>query len=321
MSELSGKTRKSTDIGAVVGKYGIYLILIALIIICSFISPNFMTLNNVMNVLRQISVIAIIALAEMILMVDSNICLSAGSQLCMAGLVAIYAYLATESMIVAVIVGILVGGVLGAVNGLIASFLGVSAFITTLATSMIFRGMVNIYTKGQSIAKIGNFSSLGQGYVGVIPIPVIIMLICVVLMGFVLKRTILGRRLLAIGGNVNAARASGINVKMYCFIAFVFSGALTGLAGVIHLSRLNMGSPTAGQGYEMDAIAGAVIGGTSMEGGSGSAFGVLIGSMMIGVINNIMNLMNITAYAQDIIKGIIIIVAILVDLQTKKKYR
>ena len=313
--------KASIDFTSLFNKYGIYFILVILVVACSIISPNFFTLKNLMNVSRQISVICIIALCEMILMVDGNICLSAGAQLCCSGILAIYAYLATESMFVALVVGIGTGALLGAFNGLIVSYLGVSAFITTLATNMIFRGVINIRTKGQTISKIKDFAKLGQGYVGKIPLPVIIMLGVVLIMGFILTRTILGRRLLAIGGNVEAAKASGINVRRYYFIAFIISGALAGLAGVIHLSRLNSGSPTAGDGYEMDAIAGAVIGGTSMEGGRGSALGVLIGSLIIGVIDNILNLMNVMSYTQDVIKGFIIIGAILLDLQTKRKFK
>ncbi len=313
------KRMTQSSAGEIFNKYGIYFILLLLILISSFLSPTFFTSKNLLNVSRQVSVTVIIALCEMVLMIAGNINLAAGSQLCLAGIVSIYVYVGTESMFLAIVSAIGTGALLGAVNGVISSYMGVPAFITTLATNMVFRGSVNLWTKGQTVSEVKDFAKLGQGYIGIIPVPVIIMLLIVIIMAFVINRTILGRRLLAIGGNEAAANATGVNVRRYTFIAFMISGALAGLAGVIHLSRLNMGMPTAGDGYEMDAIAGAVIGGTSMAGGVGSAVGVLVGSLIIGVINNIMNLKNVMSYAQDVIKGIIIVVAVLLDMQTKRK--
>jgi len=321
MKTIFGKRDIKLNTGSIINKYGIYFILVLLLVLCSALSGNFFTVKNLLNISRQISVTTMIALCEMVLLICGGINLSAGAQLCLSGIISIYAYLATESVMLAVVVAILVGSFLGVINGVITCYLGVPAFITTLATNMIFRGVINVWTGGQTIWGIGGYSILGQGYIGIVPIPMIIMIIVVALIGFITKNTILGRRLLAIGGNQNAASASGVNVKMNTFIAFIISGALAGLAGAVHLSRLSMGIPTAGEGYEMDAIAGAVIGGTSMTGGVGSALGVLIGSLIIGVINNILNLTNVTSYVQDIIKGLIIVVAVLLDIQTKRNFK
>ena len=305
----------------VFSKYGIYVILVLLIIMCSFISENFFTLSNLFNISRQISVTTIIALCEMILLICGGINLAAGSQLCMSGIVGIYVYLACGNLPIAVVAAVLWGALLGVVNGVITCYLDVPAFITTLATNMAFRGAINVFTGGQTISNLGGFNLLGQGYIWIIPIPVVIMVAMVVLIAFITQKTILGRRLLAIGGNLNAAAASGVNVRLFTFYAFIISGALAGLAGAVLLSRLNMGIPTAGEGYEMDAVAGAVIGGTSMSGGAGSALGVLVGSLIIGIINNILNLTNVMSYVQDIVKGAIIVLAVLLDIQTKNKLK
>lgn len=319
MEVIEKKNTSKNQMGDIFSKYGIYLILVLIILVSSIISSNFFTVKNLLNVSRQISVTCIIALSEMVLLICGEISLAAGAQLCLSGMISIYSYLATGSLAVAVIVGIVVGVLLGAINGAVSCYLGVPAFITTLATNMAFRGTINVWTGGQTVSNIGDYNVIGQGYIASVPIPVIIMIFLVILMGFVVKNTILGRRLLAIGGNQNAAIATGINSKRYRFYAFLISGALAGLAGIVQLSRLNMGIPTAGEGAEMDAIAGAVIGGTSMSGGAGSAIGVLVGSLIIGIINNILNLMSVMSYVQDIIKGIIIILAVLLDMQTKRK--
>lgn len=317
MSSATGANKFKT----IFTKYGIYFILLILIIFCSIISENFFSLKNLLNITRQISVSAIIALSEMILIVCGGINLGAGSMLCLSGIVSIYAYLATDSLFIGVVVAIVVGVLMGALNGLVTCYLGVNAFITTLATNMIFRGIINIWTGGQTIWDVRNYNIIGQGYIGVLPIPMLIMVAMIILFAFILRRTILGRRLLAIGGNESAAIATGINSKKFVFYAFLISGALCGLAGCVHLSRLNSGVPTAGEGMEMDAIAGAVIGGTSMNGGVASAIGVLVGSLIIGIINNILNLMDVMSYVQEVIKGIIIVVAVLLDTQTKKNIR
>lgn len=320
MEKNLSKNRK-IDIGEIFNKYGIYFILLLLVILCAALSPSFLTAKNLLNVSRQISVTTIIAMSEMVLLICGGISLSAGSQLCMSGIIGLYVYIATASMPLSIVVAVFVGALLGALNGAITCYLKVPAFITTLATNMIIRGGINVWTGGQTITSTEGFNSLGQGYVGGVPIPVIVMLLVVLAIGFMVKRTILGRRLLAIGGNPSAAAASGIHVDNHVFIAFILSGALAGLAGIIHISRLNMGMPTAGEGYEMDAIAGAVIGGTSMSGGSGTAIGVLVGSLIIGIINNILNLTSVMSYVQNIIKGAIIVLAVLLDIQTKRKMR
>ena len=316
---MSGKAEKKIDLGTVVGKGGIYIILLLLVIISSFLSDKFLTSRNLLNVSRQISVVTILSLGEMLLMISGGIDLSVGSQAALCGFAGIASYMGTGSMALAIIAGMLAGCVLGVVNGTVAALLKVPAFIATLGTNMIFRGAVNVYTGGQVISEVNDFAKFGQGYVWKLPIPILVMIIVILVIGFVMRKTIYGRRLMAVGGNYDAARASGIKVRLVQFSAYVFSGALAGLAGVVLLSRLNSGIPTAAEGYELDAIAGAVIGGVSMTGGAGTAIGVFAGALIIGIINNILNLTGVMSYVQNIVKGAIIIGAVLLDMQTKRK--
>ena len=300
-------------------KYGIYIILLLMMILSTIASPNFLTISNILSVLRQSSPTIILALSAMFLMISGNMDLSIGANMALSGIGALVIYTTTGNLLVGCIAGILIGVVISIISGLIVAYLEVPSFIVTLAMDLIIRGIIMIYTKGQSITKTDNFAVIGQGYVGPIPIPIIIVLIVFAISWFILKNTTLGREFFAIGGNVEAAKAACIEVKKVILKSYIVSGVLVAIAGIILISRMNSGAPTAGEGYALDAIASTVIGGSSLNGGIGTAAGTLVGAIIMGLIGNILNLVGIQSYVQSVVKGIIIILAVVIDVQSKKK--
>lgn len=305
----------------ILAEYGIFFITLGLIIICSFLHENFLSSRNLLNIARQISVIGLLTFAEAILLISGQIDLSVGAAMAVSGVLAIDIYTATNSIILGTVGGIIIGIVISAVNGLVVSRLSIPAFIATLAMQMAARGAVLIYTGGIIKSNIGEFRTIGQGYFGQIPIPVIILLVSAVLMWILLEKTTIGRKLFACGGNVDAARASGINVKNTILFSYIVAGALTGLAGALQMARLNSSLPTAGEGFEGTAIASAIIGGIAFAGGEGNIWGALIGALIMGILSNILNLMSVNSYMQDILNGLIIVAAVALDLRSKKGKR
>lgn len=323
---MAEKTMKKSNIMTGFKKftetYGIVCVLILMMIVCSIISPVFLTKSNIFNVLCQTAVYSLLAFAEGALIISGNIDLGAGSTVCLCGIVAIPVYVATGSHLLAVLFAIGFGLFLYAIVGVLVAVCKLPAFVATLAMMMSIRGVAKVYTGGVVVTETGeNFTLLGQGYVfdGLFPIPVIIMLLCTLIMWIVLDKTRFGRNLFAVGGNREAARASGINVDKYTFLSFLYAGAFIGLAGYVQASRVNAGIPTSCNGYEGKGISAAIIGGVAFAGGSGSAWGIMVGSLIIGIISNILNLMKVDSYVQEVINGLIIVVAVILDLQTKKK--
>ena len=301
-------------------KYSLVLILVGMVGICSILSSNFFTAVNFTNILRQVSIVTICAFAQGMIIISGEIDLSIGYLAGMAGSFACIVYIATNSMVLAFSFGLLLGAIVGALNGLFVAFFKLPSFIVTLAMQTVCFGVICLYTGGQNIYEIGNFKVLGQGNLfGVIPIIIVFMLIMFVITSIVLKYTKFGRYLYAIGGNSDAANAAGVQVCKIKWTVFIVSGLFAAIAGMVMMGRLNAGIPSEGGGYETDAITATVIGGTSFSGGAGSAIGTLFGSMIIGVLNNIMDLMGINSYLQMIIKGFIIVLAILVDSLSKKQ--
>jgi len=303
-----------------IDKYSTLLILLAMIIVCSLLSPNFMTSKNLMNILKQVSIVTILSFAQGMIIISGEIDLSIGSLAGMAGTYSCILYVATGNLTLAFLFGILLGGVIGLVNGFFVAVFELPSFIVTLAMQTITFGAICLYTGGNNIYKIGDYNVLGQGTVfGVIPVTVVFMVLMCVITHFLLKYTKFGRYIYAIGGNKEAANAAGIQVRKIKWITFVISGVFASIAGMILMGRLNAGIPSEGTGYETDAIMATVVGGTSFSGGAGSAVGTLIGSIIIGVLNNIMNLMGVESYTQKIIKGFLIIFAVLLDYKSKSK--
>lgn len=313
------KTKGNFDLTAFLNKWGIYIILLLMIVLSSIASPNFLTISNILSVLRQSTPTILLAFAAMFLMISGNMDLGAGSGLALAGIGALVGYTATGSLLLGIIFGLVLGIVMGIFNGIITAYLEVPSFIVTMATDLIFRGLVMMYTGGQAITKTENFAVIGQGYVGPIPTPIVIMIIITIISWFILKNTTLGRKFFAIGGNPEAAKAACINVKRVVVQSYILAGALTAVSGIVLISRLNSGSPTAGDGYALDAIASTVIGGSSLSGGVGTATGTLVGAIIMGLISNILNLLGIQSYVQKVVKGAIIIIAVVLDVQSRKK--
>lgn len=302
-------------------KYKMILVLIFMIIIMSIVSEPFFTGQNVTNIIRQISINAILAFGATFVIITAGIDLSVGSVLAVGGVVT--AGLIKQgytSVFIAIIVGILACTFLGFINGITIAKFKVPPFVATLAMTTVARGIAFISCDGRPIVDLDKrFLELGQGSLGFIPYPVIGMVIVAIVSAVLLYLTKFGRYVFAIGGNAEAARVSGINSGRIITLVYTFNGLLAGLAGVMLASRINSGQPQAGVGYELDAIAAVVVGGTSLVGGVGSIVGTLIGALIIGVINNSLNLLGVSQYYQLIVKGLVIALAVIIDVKSQKK--
>ena len=288
-------------------KYKSLIGLVLLCVVITFVSPAFMTLSNITNVFTQVSTNAIIAVGMTFVILTGGIDLSVGSTVAISGAFAASIIKSTNNVFLAVLAAGIVGIVIGLINGLLISKGKLQAFIATLATMTIFRGATLVFTNGTPISKLPeNFVNIGNGKLGFIPIPVIITVIVLVIAIYVLTQTRFGRYLYALGGNEDSARLSGINTTKIKTLVYVISGFASSIAGVIIASRIGSASPNAGTGFELDAIAAVVIGGTSLAGGEGRITGTLIGALIIGVLNNGLNLMNVSPFYQSIVQGLVI---------------
>ena len=300
-----------------------YKSLIGLVLLCAiitFVTPSFLSLSNITNVFTQVSVNAIIAVGMTFVILTGGIDLSVGSTLAISGALSASIIKSTGSVTLAIIVAALVGIAIGLVNGLLISKGKLQAFIATLATMTIFRGATLVFTNGTPISKLPEkFVNIGNGKIGFMPIPVIITVIVSIIAIYVLSQTRFGRYLYALGGNEDSARLSGINTDKIKTLVYVVSGFASSIAGVIITSRIASASPNAGTSFELDAIAAVVIGGTSLAGGEGKITGTLIGALIIGVLNNGLNLMNVSPFYQSIVKGLVILIAVLLDKESRKK--
>lgn len=301
-------------------KYKSLIGLALLCVIITFVSPAFMTLSNITNVFTQVSTNAIIAVGMTFVILTGGIDLSVGSTVAISGAFAASIIKSTNNVFLAIIVAGIVGIVIGLINGLLISKGKLQAFIATLATMTIFRGATLVFTNGTPISKLSeSFVNIGNGKLGFIPIPVVITVIVFMIAVYVLTQTRFGRYLYALGGNEDSARLSGINTNKIKTLVYVISGFASSIAGVIIASRIGSASPNAGTGFELDAIAAVVIGGTSLAGGEGRITGTLIGALIIGVLNNGLNLMNVSPFYQSIVKGLVILIAVLLDKKSRKK--
>ncbi|MBR8658698.1 ribose ABC transporter permease [Anoxybacillus sediminis] len=301
-------------------RMGPLLGLALIVIVLSIISDDFLTLSNIFNVLRQISINALIAFGMTFVILTGGIDLSVGSILALSS--AITAGLMTGGMdtTLAVLIGLMAGMAMGAVNGLIIAKGKVAPFIATLATMTVFRGLTLVYTEGKPITGLNpDFAMLGKGFFLEIPMPVIWMVLSFVVLYFILRHTTFGRHVYALGSNEEATRLSGISTTRVKVWVYTISGLFAALSGIILASRLNSAQPTAGTAYELDAIAAVVLGGTSLAGGRGWIVGTLIGAMIIGVLDNGLNLLNVSSFYQAVVKGAVILVAVLLDRSKSNK--
>jgi len=289
--------------------------LLVLMIIVTMIDTTFIQISNLSNVLRQVSINGLIALGMTLVILIGGIDLSVGSVFGLTGAILAGMLMAGFNPVLALIIVLILGILLGSLNGLLIAKGKLQAFIATLGTMAIFRGILQVYTDGRPITGFdSNFIDyIGRGYLLGIPVPTIILIVATLIMIFITKKTVFGKEIYAVGGNQRAAVLSAINVDKVKIKVYAISGLLTTISGVILLSRLNSAQPTAGNAYEMDAIAAVVLGGTSMAGGKGRITGTFIGILMIGVISNALNILNVSSFYQNIVKGVVILLAVLID--------
>jgi ribose transport system permease protein len=301
----------------IINKNGILFIFLLLCILLSIITPGFLSWVNILNVLRQSSIIGIMAIGTTFVIIGGGFDISVGSTLVLtaAMCVGLQYYMHWGLAIVLVLI---MGALIGLFNGFLAAKIHIPAIIATLGTMTIIRGLAYLYTGGYPLyVEAPDFAFIGTGYLGPIPFPVILLIIMVAFWQFILEKTRLGRYTCALGGNKEAARLSGVQVDYYHILTFVVGGLMAAMSGVVYASRLLSVTPLAGQGYELDAIASTVIGGTSVSGGEGSVVRTLVGVLLLTIIANVFNLMGIHIYVQYVVKGAIILSAVGFDTYSK----
>jgi ribose transport system permease protein len=307
MGKVQGKRGILQRMGPLAG-------LILIVLILSIINSDFLTISNVFNVLRQVSINALIAFGMTFVILTGGIDLSVGSIIALSSAFAAGMMATGTNSWLAIGVGVVAGTLMGTINGVVIARGKVAPFIATLATMTIFRGLTLVYTAGKPITGLpDSFGLIGRGYLFEIPMPVVWMLVAFGALYVLLKFTSFGRHVFALGGNEEATRLSGINTNRVKVLVYSISGLLASISGIILTSRLNSAQPTAGTSYELDAIAAVVLGGTSLSGGKGWIVGTLIGAMIIGILDNGLNLMNVSSFYQQVVKGTVILVAVLLD--------
>jgi ribose/xylose/arabinose/galactoside ABC-type transport system permease subunit len=300
-------------------RYGLVLALVCISIVITALRPQFLTSANLLNVARQISLNGILAVGVSFVLITGGVDLSLGSLVALTGVIAAgFAHPGDWPVVVPVCIGILAGTACGATTGLVVAFGRLPPFIVTLGMMTVARGLALVISQGKPVSNLSSsFTSIGGNF-GAVPIPVLVLLAVGGLSWLFLGNTRLGRYVYAVGGNENAAWAAGINIQGVKLFAYSVSGGLAGLAGVVLAARITTGQPNAGIAYELDAIAAAVIGGTSLSGGVGSICGTLLGALLLGVINNGLDLLNVSSYYQQIIKGLIIVTAVWLDKRSHR---
>lgn len=313
-------------INQILTKYRTAMVLLVLLVVSSFISSDFLSFDNIMNVVRQVTVIAVLACGMTFVILTSGIDLSVGAILGFSGAVSASVLNtvgdstgnATIAMVAAVLVALTIGLICGLSNGIFITWGELPPFIVTLATMTLINGLLLVFTGGAPIS-INNpmYRFLGRGVFLKMPIPILILIVIYAIAFVILHYTRFGRSTYALGGNKEAARLSGINVKKVELIVYGISGLLAGLGGILLTARLGSGQPTAGSGYELDAIAAVILGGTSLSGGSGFVLPTVVGAIILGILDNILVLMNVNPFISNVVKGIVILLAVLIDRKFK----
>lgn len=316
---MNSKTnKKKFNFGQFYGKYGIFLIFIVIFAIASIGVSGFLSVYNIKSIMLAIACTTVLGFGATFIIILGHINIAYGSEIAFIGCIACMVDVATGNVWAAILVALVIGIAMGALTGFIITKFKIPAFIMTLALTEAARGGAVLVTGGNTISGISKgFTFMGQGYVGPIPMAVIILLLCFVIMWVILNKTPFGRYIYAVGGNAKAAEASGISPNKITFKAYLLDGALVGVGSLLLMGRLNSGVPGAGLSYEMDAITAVVVGGTSMSGGSGTLFGTLVGAIIVGIINNVQTLMGVDSNIQKIVKGVIIVAAVIIDVVTK----
>ena len=304
-------------------EYGIFIAFLLICVTLTFISPQFLTISNWSIIFTQVAINALLAFGVTFVIITGGIDLSIGSVVAVSGVVvATLAHPDQFPLIIPILGGLLIGLLIGILNGFLITKSKIAPFIVTLGIMTIGRGVALIISNGRPISNLSDsFNFIGGGEILGIPFPIIILIIVFSVCSIVLKKTVFGRYVYAVGGNEQAAWASGINVNQVKMAVYALGGLLSGLAGILLTSRITTGQPNAGVGFELDAIAAAVIGGTSTTGGIGTITGTLFGVILIGVLNNGLDLLNVSSYYQQVAMGIIIIGAVLLDSWNLKTNR
>ena len=295
------------DVKAILKKSGSIIGLVVLFVVISCLNSSFIDPSNLKNLLRQVSINALISFGMTFVILTGGIDLSVGSILALSSALMGSFIKGGMDPVFGIVLACLIGAALGSVNGLVITYGKVAPFIATLATMTIFRGLTLVYTNGNPISSLSEddrFLEFGQGYVAGLPVPAIMMLIMFFILWFILHKTPLGRKTYAVGGNEKVSFIAGIKINRIKIFAYTVTGFLCGMAGA---------QPTAGTGYELDAIAAVVLGGTSLSGGKGRIFGTIIGALIIGTLNNGLNILNVSSFYQQVVKGIVILLAVLMD--------
>ena len=301
------------------GEFGLFMILLLLCVIFSFASPYFLTERNLLNITRQVSIVLTVAMGMLCVVLSGEIDLSVGSVAALSGIAAAWAMNATGSIWLGILFAVALGLLAGLINGILVVYAHIPSFIVTLATMGIWRGFSMVWTNGRPISNLPeSYSVIGAGYIfNTVPVSTVISLLLVLVLFVILQRTRHGVYVKAIGANQEAAKLSAIPVKRYKVLVFVVIGLMCAVGGVMTSSKLLSAQPTANVGLEMDVLSGVILGGASLAGGVGTVVGTLLGSLTIGVINNGLNLLNVSSYYQAIVKGIIIILAVVIKRNKK----
>lgn len=302
-------------------KFGLLVILLIEVVFLGATNSSFLSAGNIINVLRQISVNGIVAVGMTFVIITGGIDISAGFMISVSGVIAgsvLQAY--PDMWFLGILAALLVCGLFGLVNGILVGFFEVPAFIATMSIQVICRGFALLYSDGRPYPiSSPQFLAMGKGTVGFVPVPVIIMLATCLIGAVILNYTWYGRHIFALGGNKVAARASGVSTRAVETSVYVISAMTAALAGCVLAARISTGHPSTGEGLEMDAIAATVVGGTSFSGGQGTISGMMIGALILGILNNGLNLLNVSSNYQYIARGVIIASAVLLDIRTKKR--
>ena len=315
ITKATNKTKNRFFSNHIISEYGVLIALVLLVVIISLLNPSFLKIDNIMNLLRQTSINVILAIGMTYVILSRGIDLSVGSILAFSGIItASFVVVESGNMFLGITLGIGAGVLLGLINGLVIAKFKVTPFIATLGMMAIARGLTFIYSDGQPISNLDNsFLFIGAGQIMGIPVPVWITILIFIIFSILLYKTTFGRHVYAVGGSETAAKVSGIKVDRTLIYVYSIMGLLAGIAGVILTSRVSSGLPQAGTAYELDAIAAVVIGGTSLMGGRGRLWGTLVGAVIIGVLNNGLDLLGVSSYWQQVVKGSIIILAVMLD--------
>ena len=329
MASPLAKVNKTSEI---ISRYGIFLVLVLMILVISIIKPQFLSANNIFNVITQSSIYGIMALGVTVIIIAKGIDLSLGSMLAFSGVVSaslaqvvgatnkLYPGLGEMPLIVPILAALIVGTLMGAINGWLIAKTGIPPFIATLGMMTIVRGFALIYSKGKPVSDLlPAYKLIGGKIFGVIPVPVIFYLIVALITFVILNYTRLGKSAYALGANINAAEVAGINISRSIILIYSYAGLLCGVAAIVFSGRVGSVNPGAAVGYELTAIASTTIGGTSQSGGIGKVSGAVIGALVLGVLRNALTLLGVDAYWQQVTEGAIIIGAVIIDMRKNAK--